>query len=173
MQSKNVPSKPAINPKLNYNLVDQLQRTPAQISIFKLLELSLRHKQVLEDALQMANVPKNLDFDQFQNMVNHISIPHYLSLSEQDDKSLIHLHNLSLDFEVMIHKTCVKHMLIDGGVGLNICFVSLLQTLGFSEQVIDTRRKVIIKAYDEAERSSKGLAVLPVRTGPIEKDVLF
>ena len=44
VQSKSVPSKPMINPKANYNLVDQLQRTPTQISIFKLLELSLRHK---------------------------------------------------------------------------------------------------------------------------------
>ncbi len=31
----------------------------------------------------------------------------------------------------------------------------------------------IIKVYDEAERSSKGLVVLPVRIGPMEKDVLF
>ena len=59
VQYKNVPSKPTINPKANYNLVDQLQRTPAQISIFELLELSPKHKQVLEDALRMENVPNN------------------------------------------------------------------------------------------------------------------
>ena len=39
--------------------------------------------------------------------------------------------------------------------------------------MIDTRKKITIKAYDEAERSSKGLAVLPVRIGPVEKDILF
>ena len=65
VQSKSVPSKPAINPKVNYNLVDQLQRTPTQISIFELLELSPKHKQVLKDALRMANIPNNLDIDQF------------------------------------------------------------------------------------------------------------
>ena len=48
-------------------------------------------------------------------------------------------------------------MLIDGGVGLNIFSLSLLKSLGYSEQVIDTKRKIIIKTYDEAERSSKGL----------------
>ncbi len=79
-----------VNPKSNYNIVDQLQRTPAQISIFELLELSPRHKQILEDALCMVNVPNNLDIDQFQNMVNHIASPHYLSFSEEDDKSLFH-----------------------------------------------------------------------------------
>ena len=44
VQSKNVPSESVGNPKSNYNLVDQLKRTPTQISIFELLELSPRHK---------------------------------------------------------------------------------------------------------------------------------
>ena len=77
VQSKSVPSKPAVNPKVNYNLVDQFQRTPTHISIFELLELPLRHKQVLENALCMENIPNNLD--KFQNMVNHIASPHYLT----------------------------------------------------------------------------------------------
>ena len=62
-------------------------------------------------------------------------------------------------------------MLIGGGVGLNIFSLTLLKTLGYSEQVIDTRRKIIIKAYDEAERNLKGLVILLVRVGPIEKDI--
>ena len=106
-------------------------------------------------------------------MVNHIASPDYVFFLEEDDKSLSHPHNLTLHIEVMIHKTRVRCMLVDGGVGLNICSLSLLQTLGYFEQVIDTRRKITIKAYDEVERSSKGLAVLPIRIGPIEKDVLF
>ena len=65
VQSKNVPSKLVVNPKSSYNLVDHLQRTPTQILTFELLELSPRHKQVLEDALHMENVPNNLDVDQF------------------------------------------------------------------------------------------------------------
>ena len=73
----------------------------------------------------------------------------------------------------MIHRTHVRHVLINGGAGLNICSLSLLQTLGYSKKVIDTRRKITIKAYDEVERSSKGLASLPIRISPIEKDVLF
>ena len=85
-----------VNPRSNYNLVDQLQRTLAQILIFEILELSLRHKQVLEDALCMKNIPKNLDVNQLHNMVNHIDSPHYLSFLEEDDKSLIHSHNLAL-----------------------------------------------------------------------------
>ena len=121
----------------------------------------------------MENVPKNLDVDQFQKMVNHIVIHHYLSFLEEDDKSLSHWHNLALHIEVMIHRTHVRCALIDSGARLNICSLSLLKTLGYFEQVIDTIRKIIIKAYDEAERSSKGLVILPIRIGPIEKYMLF
>ena len=73
----------------------------------------------------------------------------------------------------MIHKTHVQHMLMDGGAGINIYSLSLLKMLGYSEQVIDTRRKITIKAYDEAERISKGLVILPIMIGPVKKDILL
>lgn len=119
------------------------------------------------------NVPNNLDVNQFQNMVNHIVSPHYLSFLEEDDKSLSHPHNIALHIEDVIHKTCVRCMLIDGSVGLNIFSLSLLKTLGFSEQVINTRRKITIKYYDEAKRSSKGFSIILVMISPIENDILF
>ena len=86
---------------------------------------------------------------------------------------MIHLDNLALHIEFMIHKTHVRCMLIDGSARLNICSLSLLKKLSHSKQFIGTRRKITIKAYDEVERSSKGLAVLPIRIDPIEKDILF
>ena len=86
-------------------------------------------------------------------MVNHIASPHYIFFSKEDDKYLSHLHNLALHIKVMIHKTHVRHVLIDGGAGLNICSLSLLKTLGYFEQVIDTRRKITIKNNHEVERS--------------------
>ena len=33
--------------------------------------------------------------------------------------------------------------------------------------------QIIIKAYDEVERSSKGLIILPVQVGPVEKHIVF
>ena len=93
--------------------------------------------------------------------------------SKEDDKSVTHPYNLALHIEVMIHRTRVRRVLIDGGAGLNICTLTLIKALGYSEEVIDTRKKITIKAYDEAERSSKGLAVLSIHVGPVERDILF
>ena len=84
----------------SYDLVHQLQKTPTQISIFELLELSPLHKEILEKALCVASILQNIELDKFQALVNHIFVPHYLSFSEEDDKSLSHPHNLTLHIEV-------------------------------------------------------------------------
>lgn len=62
-------------------------------------------------------------------------------------------------------------MLIDNGVGLNNCSAKLLNQLGYDENCINSSKKITIKAYDEEECKSQGLVVLPIRIGPIERDV--
>lgn len=121
------------------------------------------HKEILEKALVETTVSKDLDVDQFQNMVGHLIAPHCLSFSENDDASLQHPYNAPLHVEVSINKTHVKCVLIDGGAGLNICALSLIKALGYSENAVDPKKKITIKAYDESERSSKGI---------VEKDTL-
>lgn len=156
-----------------YSIVEQLKRTNAQISIFKLLKISSAHKEILGKVLLTTNVPKYLDIDRFQSMVGHLTSPHYLTFSEEDDNSLNHPHNQPLHIEAMIHKHRVKHVLIHGGTGLNICTYNPLAQLGFSENVIDSAKKITIKAYDEEERTSKGLVILLIRVGHVERDVIF
>lgn len=59
-----------------YNLVEQLQKIPAQISILELLKVLPMHKEILEKSLTETTVSKDLDMDQFQNIVGHIITPH-------------------------------------------------------------------------------------------------
>jgi hypothetical protein len=62
---------------------------------------------------------------------------------------MTHPHNSSLYLEVMIHKHQIRHVLIDGGFGLNICTLKLVHALGLLDDSIDPRRKITIKAYDD------------------------
>ena len=41
-----------------------------------------------------------------------------------------------------------------------------------SKFAIDPRKKISIKAYAKVESSSKGLIILPIYVGPVEKDVV-
>ena len=135
----------------SYSILDQLQRTNAQISIFEFLKISPAHRQILDKALTEANVPQDLDLERFQSMVGHLTSPYYMSFSEEDDNSLSHLHNQPLHIEVMIHEKCVHWVLIDNGVGLNIFSAALLRQLDYDAKSIDPRRRITIKAYDEVE----------------------
>ena len=62
--------------------------------------------------------------------------------------------------------------MVDGEVGLKIYTLSLVKSLGYIEDVVDTKKKVMIKAYDDEERSSRGVVILPIRVGPIVKEII-
>lgn len=56
---------------------------------------------------------------------------------------------------------------------MNICSFQLIKALGFSEACLDATKSIIIKAYDDKERSSKGVVTLPIRIGPTVVDTNF
>ena len=139
--------------------------------IFKLLKISPAHRYILDKALTEANVPQDLDLEQFQSMVGHLTFLYYLSFYKENDTSLSHLHNQPLHIEVMIHQKHICHVLIDNDVGLNIFSIALLRQLDYDAESIDPHRRITIKTYDEVEKKSLGLVVLPLRVGPIERNV--
>ena len=70
-------------------------------------------------------------------MVGHLTLPYYMSFSEEDDNSLIHPQNQPLHIEVMIHQMCVRRVLIDNRASLNIFSVALLRQLDYNVEFID------------------------------------
>jgi len=73
----------------------------------------------------------------------------------------------------MIHQKCVRQVLIDNGVGLNIVSVALLRQLDYFEESINPHHWITIKAYDEVEWKSLGILLLPAHVNPTERDVTY
>lgn len=90
--------------KPEYDLVEQLGKTPALISILELLRISPAHKAILDKILRDTAVPTDLNVDQFQAMVGYLSIPHSLTFIEADDAFVSQPHNAPLHIEAFIHK---------------------------------------------------------------------
>ncbi|GLJ23513.1 hypothetical protein SUGI_0445470 [Cryptomeria japonica] len=153
-------------------LEEKLGKTLALISILELLRISPTHKAILDKILRDTAVPTDLNVDQFQAMVGYLSIPHSLTFIEADDTSVSQPHNAPLHIEAFIHKHRIKRVLIDGGAGLNICTLSTITQLGYSDKAVNSTNQITIKAYDDEERSSKGTITLPLRVGPVTKDVV-
>ena len=63
-------------------------------------------------------------------MVGTLSSSHHITFSPQDIPRDRPSHNDPLHLEVFIHNVKVRHVLIDGGVGLNICTLTVVQGLG-------------------------------------------
>lgn len=66
----------------------------------------------------------------------------------------------------------MKRVLIDGGIGLNICTLKLIRVLVFSKKAIDPKKKITITTYDDEERLSKGTMVLSIQVGLVQKDTM-
>ena len=98
-------------------------------------------------------------------MVGHIT-NHLLTFSEQDLPSQPS-HNSAFHLKVIIHKNKVKRVLVDGGVGLNICTLQLIKHLSYSKDTIEKTKRTTIKVYDNQERVSQGIIVLPIQEGPL------
>lgn len=114
----------------------------------------------------------DLDVSRFQNMVNNLVAPHCVSFSAQDDMYVFQPQNSPLHIEVFIHRNWVKRALVNCGASINICTLSLVKALRYKKDVVDPRKKITIKAYDDEERSSKGMVILPIRVGPVVKETI-
>ena len=106
-------------------------------------------------------------------MVGTLSSSHHITFSPRDVPSDRPSHNDPLHLDIFIHNAKIKCLLIDGGARLNIFTLKVVKGLGYSEEDVDSSRKITIKAYDDGEHFSKGVIILPVRVGPTIENTLF
>lgn len=130
----------------------------------------MAHKDILKKALSASTVPKDIDASQFEAMVGHIATPHLLKFSDAD-LPLQPSYNRALHLKVWIQSTKVKRVLVDSGVGLNICSLKVLKILGISKDSIEKGKGITIKAYDDQEWVSQGTTQLPIQVGSAIMDI--
>lgn len=80
---------------------------------------------------------------------------------------------ITLHLEVYVHKHKFRRVLVDSRVGLNIFTLKVVKTFGLYEACVDIIKRIIIKAYDDKECSSKGFIKIPIRVGPKTLDTTF
>lgn len=114
----------------------------------------------------------DINVDQFQAMIGHIAPSCPVTFTKNDVPHNKPNHNDHLHLEIFVHNTKIKQVLIDGGARLNLSTLRVVITLDYSENDIDPSRKITIKAYDDEERLSKGVIVLPIRVRPATENII-
>lgn len=70
--------------KSEYDVVEQLKKTPAHINILSLLLTSDKHRDALLSILKEAHVPNDISPDALQNMVGIVMSPNVISFSDDE-----------------------------------------------------------------------------------------
>ncbi|KAF3682534.1 putative actin-like [Capsicum annuum] len=127
-----------------YSIIDQLKKTPVQISLLYLLLHSKEHRDIILKVLNEAYVPREITVNQLEKMVGKSFKVNQISFSDDE-----------LPVE-----------------GANICLISTLQKLNIGAERIRPNN-VFVRAFDGAKSNSIGEIELMLIIGPVEFAIEF
>ncbi|XP_070004304.1 uncharacterized protein [Nicotiana sylvestris] len=155
-----------------YSVVEQLNITPAQISILALLQSSEAYKNALMKILSEAYVPSNITGGEMANMVGQVLESHKITFHEDELPPEGLGHNKTLHITTQCEDHFITRILVDGGSSLNICPLITLRTLGKGLHEVKDGA-ISVKAFDGSQRSTIGEISLFLQMGPTWFDVEF
>ncbi|XP_070017579.1 uncharacterized protein [Nicotiana sylvestris] len=113
----------------DYEIIDQLRNSPAQVSLWSLLMNSTEHQKVLIKTLNEAYVPIETTVEQLERMAERFFMINQISFSKNDLPPKGAAHNKALHLTVKCEGYYVKSVMLDGGSGVDICPLSTLQRM--------------------------------------------
>ncbi|KAK8615420.1 hypothetical protein V6N13_017010 [Hibiscus sabdariffa] len=155
-----------------YDVVEQLHRLPARISMLSLLLSSEGHRDALLKVLNQTFVPKEITTDKLERLVNNIAVDNFIffndeEISEGGSRSYKALH---------ISTRCKGHMLpkvlIDNGSAMNVLPLVTLNKLPIDDTHMKTYHNTV-GAFDGTQRDVLGKIEVPLQVGPCTFDVDF
>ncbi|XP_077221691.1 uncharacterized protein LOC143855455 [Tasmannia lanceolata] len=151
------------------NLLNQLKKTQANVSIWGLLMASPKHRQVVLCELNSSQVSVEITPDELVGLVAMTKASKALSFSDEDLLSEGKDHTRPLKITLLCNQKKVSEVLVDNGSALNVCPLSTATTLGFGpEDFIPSEQGIL--AYDGTRRDVIG--TLATEIGPIERPEL-
>ncbi|XP_019434637.1 PREDICTED: uncharacterized protein LOC109341238 [Lupinus angustifolius] len=155
-----------------YKVVDQLNRTPARISILSLLMSSEPHRKVLMEILNCAHVSHDITTDKLGGIINNIVADNYISFSDQEIPSEGMGHTNPLHISIMYQNCLIGKVLIDNGSSLNVMSKRTLSRLPDDASYMRPS-SMVVKAFDRSNRDVMGEMELPIKIGPCIFQIVF
>ncbi|XP_077237243.1 uncharacterized protein LOC143878914 [Tasmannia lanceolata] len=151
------------------NLLNQLKKTQANVSIWGLLMASPKHRQVVLRELNSSQVSVEITPDELVGLVAMTKASKALSFSDEDLPSEGKDHTRPLKITLLCNQKKVSEVLVDNGSALNVCPLSTATILGFGpEDFIPSEQGIL--AYDGTRRDVIG--TLATEIGPTERPEL-
>ena len=150
----------------------QLKKTNANITIWGLLMASHKHRQTVLKLLNQIQVPVDLSPEGLVNLVNPTPKNSNIVFTEADLPKSGPSHSQALHITVDTMGKRVPTVLIDNGSALNVCPLRTATVLGLGPADF-TPSGQTVRAYDNTRREVIGVVTLPLIMGPTEFRVEF
>ena len=131
-------------------MIEQLNKTPARISLLGLLMNFEPHRALLVKILNEAHVAQDISVEGFRGIVNNITTNNYLTSSNEE-----------IPVEGMGH----NKVLIDNGFSLNVMPKTTLDKFPFDTAHIRPS-SMVVRAFDGSRRDVRGEIDLPIQIVP-------
>ncbi|XP_070031666.1 uncharacterized protein [Nicotiana tomentosiformis] len=155
-----------------YAIIDQLRKTPSQVSLLSLFISSNEHQKVLLKTLNEAYVPVEISVEQLERMAKQFFEVNKISFSRDDLPQEGAAHNKALHLTVKCEGYYMKRVMLDGGSGVDICPLSTLQRMKIRTERIRPNN-VCVRTFDGVKRDTIGEIDLILTIGPVDFEVTF
>ncbi|XP_070010633.1 uncharacterized protein [Nicotiana sylvestris] len=156
----------------DYSIIEQLRKTPAQISLLSLLLHSKEHARILIKTLNEAHVSEKTTVNELENMANRFFEVNRISFTDDELPEEGAGHNRALHLVIKCEGNYVKRVMVDGGSSVDVCPLSTLQGMKFNTDRIRSSN-VRIRAFDGSARDTIGEINLTMTIGPVDFEIVF
>ncbi|RDX90445.1 hypothetical protein CR513_27685, partial [Mucuna pruriens] len=125
-----------------YEMLDQLDKTPARVSLLLLLFNSEGYHNFLLKALNDAHVAQDIMLEKFGGIINNIMASRQLSFFEDEGRG----HNQPLHITVKCGNYMITKVLIENGSSLNVMPKTTLDKLYSTDSTLKTS-SLVVRAF--------------------------
>ncbi|XP_070015294.1 uncharacterized protein [Nicotiana sylvestris] len=140
----------------DYSIIEQLRKTPAQISLLSLLIHSNDHCQALMKILNEAYVPDKLSVNHLEKVAPKIFEANRVTFSDDELPVEGTEHNMALYMTVKCEESVVTRALFDNESSANICPLATLNKLKVADDRIH-QNSVCVRGFDGGGINTVGL----------------
>ncbi|XP_040934458.1 uncharacterized protein [Gossypium hirsutum] len=155
-----------------YNVVEQLRKQPARISVLALLLSSEVHRSALMRVLNGTYVANDISVNKLDLLVNNISADNYIFFNDDEIPPGGMGSTKALHITTRCKGNTLPGVLIDNGSALNVLPLTTLNRLPIDSSHMKECQN-IVKAFDGTERKVMGRIEVPLQIWPNTYEVDF
>ncbi|KAK8579300.1 hypothetical protein V6N13_142513 [Hibiscus sabdariffa] len=155
-----------------FNVVEHLNRLPAQISMLSLLLSSELHRNALLKMLNQTFVPKEISADKMDRLVGNIAMENFLSFSDKEIPEGGRGSHKALHITTRCKGYMLPGVLVDNGSALNVLPLATLKKLPIDNTHIKPYQNTV-RAFDGTQREVIEKIEVPLMIGLSEYEVDF